>query len=140
MVFHPPPGVLSPTVVESLQTWAPSLIAAALACTLLNAAGVVALAFLSLPLRLRKRLERTDALVDELVVLVDKLRKESALWESTVNGLVEDAHDAFARVEKKRASAAATQSRHAAAQVQQVPTTRGEIVAELRRRSAAAGG
>lgn len=118
------------------ETAVPALLAAALVCTVANLVGVGLLAWLSLPLRLARRLARTETLVDDLVAVCGKLEKKAALWDSTMNGIIEEANDAFARVEKKRASAAATVSRGNKLQPAE-PQSRAEVISMMRRNAAA---
>lgn len=95
------------TVVEVTH----ALLVFALVCTVLNVVAAVVLARLSLPMRLRKWRERADTHIDELTVVVDDINKRSKLWDSTINGLIEEAGDAFGRAERKRASLASKESR-----------------------------
>lgn len=106
---------ISPTVVEDTHTilagvglvWAGVLAA----CTLLNVVAAVVLARLSLPRRLQSRVEAVEERTRTQDKQLAEFAAQSAAWESTLRGLVDEAEDAFARTERKRASAAATLSR-----------------------------
>lgn len=80
-------------------------------CTAVNVVAAVVLARLSLPMRVRKWAARMDVQCDELKATVAKIEKEAKLWDSTINGMIEEAGDAFGRAERKRASLASKESR-----------------------------
>jgi len=86
------------------------------ACTILNAAASVLLARASLPMRIKKWAARCDTERDDLVATVADIQKRAKLWDSTLNGLIDEAQNAFERAERKRASVASTASKAAAAQ------------------------
>ncbi len=114
-------GVFDPT----------GLIVLALACTVLNLAGVALLTVRSIPQRVNRRLLDME---DD----VRRMRSDAERWTSTVGGLIDQNEAAFERAESKRKSAAATASRGAARlAVEAEPTTRGEIISKLRRDSRA---
>jgi hypothetical protein len=86
-----------------------------LLCTVLNMAAALILARRSLPRRLRNSLERSEARSEDACIKAEEIAAQVRTWEATLNGLIEENENTFARAEKKRASAAATASRIAAA-------------------------
>ena len=113
------------------------------ACTVANLAASVLLARASLPLRLRKRIERVEAQSDELTALVAKMEQQSKLWDSTFEGYIEEAENAFKRAERKRASAASSLSKLNGGGNGQMPDVatmdRASIVDHLRRKHGGQG-
>jgi acyl-coenzyme A synthetase/AMP-(fatty) acid ligase len=121
-------------VGEFSQIAVPALAALALACTVLNAIVAVVLAKLSLPAKLRARLEVAESEVVRMRQEVGDVTAQAKLWRSSIEGLIEQADDAFERAERKRASAAAKVSRleGGAAPARSSFPDRASLIAHLR--------
>lgn len=125
MVLCPPVGVFDPIL-------GPGLLGLAIACTLLNLAGVFLLTFRSIPQRINRRL---IAMEED----VRKMRADAERWTSTVGGLIDQNEASFERAESKRKSAAATASRALRVGMTEAePASRAEVIAKLRRDNRAA--
>lgn len=82
-----------------------------LVCTVLNCAAAVFLARLSLPRRLKIRLDDIEQASADSIKAVGEIGGQVASWRAGLEGLIDEAGNQFDRAERKRASAAATVSR-----------------------------
>ncbi len=87
------------------------ILAAAAACTVLNGLALLWLLRKSLPAGLSRMLETIRAEHGAWAVDVEKMQRDTGAWKATLDGLIEEAENAFDRAERKRASAATQANR-----------------------------
>lgn len=96
----------------------PLIFGVLLICTALNVLAAVLLGRRSLPQRLQIKLDVIEAKVAACAAGVDEFAQQNAISRATLGGLIEEAEGVFGKIERKRASVAATTSRLEAASAQ----------------------
>ena len=127
----PPVGEIAQLVTGAGLAWGAVLVV----CTCATVLAAVLLARASLPARLERRIGNLQAEVESFRHVLGVFTADQAQHESTLRSLVEEAEHAFDRAERKRRSAAATESR-SKANAQEVPQDRAGLINMMRARGA----